>query len=111
MSAIPPNVATHSTYSVYFSCRPVRASKVNPDGSPALINECSLDEAQWIGVYRTNSNHETTGENPSDWIFDLPVETADHERAMKIGQGLVELLNRVTPAEAMNNPNFHVFFE
>lgn len=90
-----------------FFFRPVRASEENPDGTPALIDECPLDEAQWIGIYR----HEVTGENPSDWVFDIPVEPADHDRALKIAQGLVDLLNGITPAEATNNPNLHIFFE
>lgn len=96
---------------VHFFCRPVRASEVNPDGSPALINECPLEEAQWIGVYRHNPDHEDTGRMPTEWVFDIPVEPADHERAMKIGHGLVELLNSITPVEAVNNPKLHIFFE
>jgi len=94
-----------------FFFRPVRASEENPDGTPALINECPLDEAQWIGIYRHNPDHEVTDKMPSEWIFDIPVEPADHDRALKIAQGLVELLNSITPAEATNNPNFHGFFE
>ena len=96
---------------VYFSCRPVRSFNENPDGSPALINECPLAEAQWIGIYRHNLDHEVTDENPSNWVFDIPVDAANPERAMKIAQGLVELLNGITPAEAVNNPNLHIFFE
>lgn len=94
-----------------FFFRPVRASEENPDGTPALIEECPLEEAQWIGIYRHNPDHEDTDKMPSDWVFDIPVEPADHDRALKIAQGLVELLNSITPAEATNNPNFHGFFE
>lgn len=97
--------------SIYFSCHPVRASEENPDGSPALIEECPLEEAQWIGIYRHNPNHEDTGENPSDWVFDIPVEPADHDRALKIAHGLIELLNGITPSDALHNPNLHIFFE
>ena len=96
---------------VYFSCRPVRSFNENPDGSPATINECPLAEAQWIGIYRHNDNHEATDKNPSDWVFDIPVDAANPERAMKIGQGLVELLNGITSAEALYIPNLHSFFE
>lgn len=94
-----------------FFFRPVRASEENPDGTPALINECPLAEAQWIGIYRHNPDHEVTDKMPSDWVFDIPVEPADHDRALKIANGLVELLNSITPAEATNNPNLHIFFE
>lgn len=96
---------------ISFFCRPVRASEANPDGSPACINECPLSEAQWVGIYRHNLDHEVTDENPYDWVFDIPVETADHERALKIGQGLVELLNGISAQDALHNPNLHVFFE
>ena len=96
---------------VYFACHPVKAYTTNPDGTPSTINECPLSEAQWIGIYRHNPDHETTENMPSDWVFDIPVEPSDHDRALKIAQGLVELLNGVTPAEALYNPNLHIFFE
>ena len=96
---------------IYFSCCPVRASEVNPDGSPALIDECPLEDAQWIGVYRHNLDHEGRDKMPSDWVFDIPVETADHERAMKIGLGLVELLNGISAQDLPSAPNRHIFFE
>lgn len=111
MTTTPSNIATQSTDSIYFSCRPVHAFKVNPDGSPALINECPLEEAQWIGVYRHNLDHAVTDENPSDWVFDIPVEPGDHERAMKIANGLVELLNGISAQDLPYAPNLHVFFE
>lgn len=90
-----------------FFFRPVRASEENPDGSPALIEECPLEEAQWIGIYR----HEDTDKMPSEWIFDIPVEPADHDRALNIAQGLVDLLNGITPSDALHNPVLHIFFE
>jgi hypothetical protein len=94
-----------------FSCCPVKASETNPDGTPALINECPLDEARWIGIYRHNPDHEDTDKMPSDWVFDIPVEPADHDRALKIAQGLVDLLNGISAQDALHNPNFHVYFE
>lgn len=94
-----------------FFFRPVRASEENPDGTPALIEECPLEEAQWIGIYRHNPDHEVTDKMPSEWIFDIPVEPADHDRALKIAQGLVDLLNGITPSDALHNPVLHIFFE
>ena len=57
-----------------FFHRPVRAYTQNPDGTPSTIDECPLEEARWIGVYRTNPDHEDTDKMPSEWILDLPVE-------------------------------------
>lgn len=96
---------------IYFSCRPVSAAALNPDGTPALINECPLSEAQWIGIYRYNQDHEDTDKMPSDWVFDIPVEPADHDRALNIAQGLVDLLNGITPSDALHNPVLHIFFD
>ena len=93
-----------------FSCRPVRAYTQNPDGTPSTINECPLEEAQWIGVYRTNPDHETTGKMPSEWILDLPVD--DHPGyTLKVAEGLCELLNGTPPAEALHNPKLHILFD
>lgn len=96
---------------IYFSCCPVRASEINPDGSPALIDECPLAEAQWIGVYRHNPDHEDTGRMPTEWLFDIPVEAHAPDYALKIGHGLVELLNGISAQDALHNPNLHIFFE
>lgn len=93
-----------------FFCYPVRAGETNPDGSPALINECALFEAEWIGVYRTNPDHETNGQMPSEWILDLPVNGFP-DYTLRVAEGLCELLNAVTPADALHNPKLHVFFE
>lgn len=41
-----------------FFCRPARAESENDDGTPSSINECPLPDAQWIGIYRTNPDHE-----------------------------------------------------
>ena len=49
-----------------FFHRPVRAYTQNPDGTPSTINECPLEEAQWVGIYRTNPDHETTDKMPSE---------------------------------------------
>lgn len=93
----------------FFHC-PVRAYTQNPDGTPSTINECPLEEAQWVGIYRTNPDHETTDKMPSEWILDLPVE-GDPLPTLKVAEGLCELLNGITPVEALHNPKLHIFFE
>lgn len=91
-----------------FICRPVMAFDENPDGSPACIEECSLDNAQWIGVYRENPDHEKTGEVPSVWVFDVEIARFNApEQAVQVAEGLCELLNA---QEALHNPKLHVFF-
>lgn len=95
-----------------FIARPVKAYEENDDGTPAEINECPLHEAEWIAIYRENLNHETTDELPSEWVLDLDVPTPlSAENVLRIAEGLCELLNAITPAEALNNPKLHVFFE
>lgn len=93
-----------------FFHRPVRAHTQNPDGTPSTINECPLEEAQWVGIYRTNPDHETTDKMPSEWILDLPIEN-DLRYTLKVAEGLCELLNGITPVEALHNPKLHIFFE
>lgn len=93
-----------------FSCHPVRAYTQNPDGTPSTINECPLEDARWIGIYRTDPDHETTDKLPSEWILDLPIE-GDPRYTLKVAEGLCELLNGVTPAEALHNPKLHILFD
>ena len=93
-----------------FFCRPVKAYAENPDGSPAEVNECDLAEAQWVGVYRTNPDHETTDKDPTEWVLDLPID-GNRDYVLRLAEGLCELLNGITPAEALHNPNLHIFFE
>lgn len=95
-----------------FITRPVKAYDENDDGTPACVEECPLHEAQWIGIYRENLDHETTDAKPSDWVFDVDISGhGRREAAVEIAEGLCELLNAITPAEALNNPKLHVFFE
>ena len=93
----------------FFHC-PVTAYNQNPDGTPSTIDECPLEDAQWIGIYRTNPDHETTDKMPSEWILDLPIEN-DPSYTLKVAEGLCELLNGLTPVEALHNPKLHIFFE
>lgn len=88
-----------------FICYPVRASDQNPDGSPACIEECPLADAQWIGVYRQDS------EAGTDWVFDVEIaQFTTPELALQVAEGLCELLNALTPQDALHNPKLHVFF-
>ena len=89
-----------------FFYRPVRAYTQNPDGTPSTIDECPLEDAQWVGVYRTNPD---PGKMPSEWILDLPVD-GDPLYTLKVAEGLCELLNGLTPVEALHNPKLHIFF-
>ena len=93
-----------------FFHRPVRAYTQNPNGTPSTINECPLEEAQWGGICRSNRAHETTDKMPSEWILDLPIE-GDPLPTLKVAEGLCELLNGITPVEALHNPKLHIFFE
>ena len=93
-----------------FSCIPVKAYTQNPDGSPAEVNECPLAEAQWVGIYRTNPDHEISGKMPFEWILDLPANDFP-DYTLKIAEGLCELLNGIPPAEALHNPALRIFFE
>lgn len=96
-----------------FFCRPVRAFAENDDGTPAEVNECDLAEAQWVSVYRTNPDHATTDKLPSEWVLDLDAGRSwlSREQTLRVAQGLCELLNGITPVEALHNPKLHVFFE
>lgn len=96
-----------------FFCRPVRAYNENPDGTPAEVNECDLAEAQWISVYRTNPDHATTDKMPTEWVLDLDAGhcQASREQTLLVAQGLVDLLNGITPSDALHNPVLHIFFE
>lgn len=89
-----------------FFCYPVRAETTNDDGSPATINQCELDYADAIGVYRCNPEEIAS----TNWLFDITV-VGDGPYQLKIAQGLCDLLNGVTPREALRNPNLHIFFE
>jgi len=93
-----------------FFCYPVRAETTNDDGTPSSITECPLADAQWVGIYRRNDDHEGTGKMPSEWILDLPIEN-DPLYTLKVAEGLCELLNGITPVEALHNPKLHVFFK
>lgn len=98
-----------------FVCRPVCAYSENPDGTPACIEECELADAQWIGVYRRNNLDENPTAQPSDWMFDIALDPnndmASREKTLSMAQGLCELLNGITPQEALHNPKLHIFFK
>lgn len=93
-----------------FFCYPVRAETTNDDGTPSSITECPLADAQWVGIYRHNDDHEGTDKMPSEWILDLSVD-GDPAYTLKVAEGLCELLNGITPVEALHNPKLHVFFK
>lgn len=92
-----------------FFCYPVRAYSENPDGSPAGIEECELADAQWIGVYRR-------GPEPDDVNHVIGIDTGFNtvlsykELVLKQAEGICDLLNAITPQEALYNPKLQVFF-
>lgn len=98
-----------------FFCRPVRAESENDDGTPYSINECPLPYAQWIGIYRTNPDHETTGKMPSEWMFDIVLDPNDdpayREKILSMARGVCDMLSVTSPESLEFNPDLQVFFE
>lgn len=94
-----------------FYCRPCRGEEVDPDGKPSMITECKLEFADRIGVYRYNDLDIDPEAKPSEWVFDILIEgRVDRERDLSIAEGLCELLNTLSPADAVSNPKLHVLF-
>ncbi len=98
-----------------FFCYPVRAESENDDGTPSSINECPLPYAQWIGIYRTNPDHETTGKMPSEWMFDIVLDPNDdqayREKILNMARRVCGMLSVISPESLEFNPDLQVFFE
>lgn len=94
-----------------FYCHPCCGEEMDPDGKPSLITECELEFADRIGVYRRNDLEADPDADPSTWVFDIMVEgRVDRERDLAIAEGLCELLNTLSPADAVSNPKLHALF-
>jgi hypothetical protein len=94
-----------------FYCYPCRGEELDPDDKSSMITECALEFADRIGVYRRNDLELNPEEDPCTWVFDIMLEgRCDRQRDMAIAEGLCELLNTLSPADAVNNPKLHALF-